>query len=241
MLTRCARSRAEDPRQASPAPRGRVHAVREVEEKLERYPGNRRARRSSSRRTGGRPGASGGWEALLVVSDREHGYIISGSGELIEPDDGVLANRVGGSYALASARRAAHCRPPRQGHRAALARDRGRICVYTHAHHHSGALMAEPTRTPKASCPPRRRRKRRCRGSRSCRPGRSWPSWTLHRGPGSGEESRGDRVRTAGAARRPPEDIPDEILAEQHHHDRPPAWARRKSRGPGAPRGRGRS
>ena len=43
-------------------------------------------------------------EALLVVSDREHGYIISGSGELIEPDDGVLAIGSGGSYALASAR-----------------------------------------------------------------------------------------------------------------------------------------
>ena len=30
-------------------------------------------------------------EALLVVADKEHGYVISGSGELIEPDDGILA------------------------------------------------------------------------------------------------------------------------------------------------------
>src|SRR5204863_7613825 len=43
-------------------------------------------------------------EALLVVSDRGHGYIMSGSGELIEPDDGELAVGSGGSYALASAR-----------------------------------------------------------------------------------------------------------------------------------------
>jgi len=43
-------------------------------------------------------------EALLVVADNEHGYVISGSGELIEPDDGVLAIGSGGSYALAAAR-----------------------------------------------------------------------------------------------------------------------------------------
>ncbi len=43
-------------------------------------------------------------EALLVVADKEHGYVISGSGELIEPDDGVLAIGSGGSFALAAAR-----------------------------------------------------------------------------------------------------------------------------------------
>ena len=43
-------------------------------------------------------------EALLVVADKEHGYVISGSGELIEPDDSVLAIGSGGSYALAAAR-----------------------------------------------------------------------------------------------------------------------------------------
>src|SRR2546429_9519900 len=43
-------------------------------------------------------------EALLVVADKEHGYVISGSGELIEPDDGILAIGSGGNYALAAAR-----------------------------------------------------------------------------------------------------------------------------------------
>ena len=43
-------------------------------------------------------------EALLVVADKDHGYVISGSGELIEPDDGVLAIGSGGSFALAAAR-----------------------------------------------------------------------------------------------------------------------------------------
>jgi ATP-dependent HslUV protease subunit HslV len=42
--------------------------------------------------------------ALLAVADREHGYVISGTGELIEPDDGILAIGSGGNYALAAAR-----------------------------------------------------------------------------------------------------------------------------------------
>jgi ATP-dependent HslUV protease subunit HslV len=43
-------------------------------------------------------------EALLVVADAEHGFLVSGSGELIEPDDGLLAIGSGGQYALAAAR-----------------------------------------------------------------------------------------------------------------------------------------
>ena len=43
-------------------------------------------------------------KALLVVADRNHGFVISGNGELIEPDDGILAIGSGGSYALAAAR-----------------------------------------------------------------------------------------------------------------------------------------
>jgi ATP-dependent HslUV protease subunit HslV len=43
-------------------------------------------------------------EALLVVADTQHGFVLSGSGELIEPDDGILAIGSGGNYALASAR-----------------------------------------------------------------------------------------------------------------------------------------
>jgi ATP-dependent HslUV protease subunit HslV len=43
-------------------------------------------------------------EALLVVSDAVHGFVLSGSGELIEPDDGLLAIGSGGNFALAAAR-----------------------------------------------------------------------------------------------------------------------------------------
>ncbi|MEE9218074.1 MAG: ATP-dependent protease subunit HslV [Acidobacteriota bacterium] len=43
-------------------------------------------------------------EALLVVGNRERTYLLSGTGELIEPDDGLLSIGSGGSCALAAAR-----------------------------------------------------------------------------------------------------------------------------------------
>lgn len=43
-------------------------------------------------------------EALLVVADREHAFLLSGTGDLIEPDDGIMAVGSGGPYALAAAR-----------------------------------------------------------------------------------------------------------------------------------------
>lgn len=43
-------------------------------------------------------------EALLVVADLDHLLVISGSGDVIEPDDGVIAIGSGGPYALAAAR-----------------------------------------------------------------------------------------------------------------------------------------
>jgi len=43
-------------------------------------------------------------EALLIVMDKKKGFVISGTGDVIEPDDGILAIGSGGSYALAAAR-----------------------------------------------------------------------------------------------------------------------------------------
>lgn len=42
--------------------------------------------------------------ALLAVCDAERSLLVSGSGEIIEPEDGILAIGSGGSYALAAAR-----------------------------------------------------------------------------------------------------------------------------------------
>lgn len=43
-------------------------------------------------------------EALLVVADEKHSFLISGTGDVVEPDDGIIAIGSGGSYALAAAR-----------------------------------------------------------------------------------------------------------------------------------------
>jgi ATP-dependent HslUV protease subunit HslV len=43
-------------------------------------------------------------DALLVVMDVENGFVISGNGDVIEPDDGIMAVGSGGAYALAAAR-----------------------------------------------------------------------------------------------------------------------------------------
>ncbi len=43
-------------------------------------------------------------EALLIVADREEMFIISGTGDVIEPDDDIAAIGSGGAYALAAAR-----------------------------------------------------------------------------------------------------------------------------------------
>ena len=43
-------------------------------------------------------------EALLLVADAEHTFILSGTGDVIEPDDGIAAIGSGGPYAQAAAK-----------------------------------------------------------------------------------------------------------------------------------------
>ena len=43
-------------------------------------------------------------EALLAVADKDNMFLISGSGDVIEPDDGIVAIGSGAAYALAAAR-----------------------------------------------------------------------------------------------------------------------------------------
>lgn len=43
-------------------------------------------------------------EALLIVADTEHTLILSGTGDVVEPDDGVAAIGSGGTYAQAAAK-----------------------------------------------------------------------------------------------------------------------------------------
>lgn len=48
-------------------------------------------------------------EAMLVIMDKEHSFIISGEGDVIEPDDGIVAIGSGSPYALAAARAYLDC------------------------------------------------------------------------------------------------------------------------------------
>jgi len=71
-------------------------------------------------------------EALLLVADREHTYVLSGTGDVIEPDDGVVAIGSGGGYATAAAR--ALLRHSELGARAIAEASLGiaaEICVFT--------------------------------------------------------------------------------------------------------------
>ena len=43
-------------------------------------------------------------EAMLIAADREKSLLISGAGDVIEPDDGIIAIGSGGPYALAAAK-----------------------------------------------------------------------------------------------------------------------------------------
>jgi len=74
------------------------------EEKLERYPGNMPRAAVELAKDWRSDRVLRRLEAMLIVADKDHGFLISGNGELIEPDDGVLAIGSGGSFALAAAR-----------------------------------------------------------------------------------------------------------------------------------------
>jgi ATP-dependent HslUV protease subunit HslV len=74
------------------------------EEKLQRYPGNVPRAAVELAKDWRSDRVLRRLEALLVVANAQHGFVISGNGELIEPDDGILAIGSGGSYALAAAR-----------------------------------------------------------------------------------------------------------------------------------------
>jgi ATP-dependent HslUV protease subunit HslV len=74
------------------------------EEKLDRYPGNLPRAAVELAKDWRSDRVLRRLEALLVVADQEHSFLLSGAGELIEPDDGIVAVGSGGNFALAAAR-----------------------------------------------------------------------------------------------------------------------------------------
>jgi ATP-dependent HslUV protease, peptidase subunit HslV len=74
-------------------------------------------------------------EALLAVADAETSFIISGTGDVIEPDDGLIGIGSGGPYALAAARAlCAHSSLAAEQIAEHALRIAAGICVYTNDH-----------------------------------------------------------------------------------------------------------
>jgi ATP-dependent HslUV protease subunit HslV len=71
-------------------------------------------------------------EALLAIADRDQSLIVSGTGDVIEPDDGVIGIGSGGPFALAAARAlVAHSELDARGIVAEAMRIAAGICVFT--------------------------------------------------------------------------------------------------------------
>ena len=105
------------------------------EEKLDRYPGNLPRASVELAKDWRSDRVLRRLDALLVLADQEHSFLLSGGGELIEPDDGIVAIGSGGNYALAAARALAPV--PGIAARDVVQRSleiAADICVYTNRH-----------------------------------------------------------------------------------------------------------
>ncbi len=72
-------------------------------------------------------------EAIMAVLDKDHIFLVSGTGDVIEPDDGIIAIGSGGTFALAAARAFIVANPKMSAKKVAeeslkIADD---ICIYT--------------------------------------------------------------------------------------------------------------
>jgi len=72
-------------------------------------------------------------EAIMAVLDKDHIFLVSGTGDVIEPDDGIIAIGSGGTFALAAARAFIVADPKMSAKKVAeealkIAAD---ICIYT--------------------------------------------------------------------------------------------------------------
>ena len=74
-------------------------------------------------------------EALLIVADKEHSFIISGTGDVLEPEDGIAAIGSGGPYAQAAAKALIEHTDlePRKIVEEAM-KITSKICIYTNEH-----------------------------------------------------------------------------------------------------------
>ncbi len=74
-------------------------------------------------------------EALLIVADKDCVFVVSGTGEVIEPENGIVAIGSGGNYALAAARALAEATDlPAHDIAYKALKIASEICVYTNDH-----------------------------------------------------------------------------------------------------------
>jgi ATP-dependent HslUV protease, peptidase subunit HslV len=102
------------------------------EEKMERYPGNLSRAAVELAKDWRSDRVLRRLEAMLIVADRDNLYLLSGNGDVIQPDDDVAAIGSGGGFALAAARALKHHSdlPAAEVVRSGL-QIAGEICIYT--------------------------------------------------------------------------------------------------------------
>ena len=104
------------------------------EAKLEQYRGNLERAAVELARDWRSDRALRRLEAMLIVADKTAMFVLSGTGDLIEPDDGIVAVGSGGPFAMAAARALArHSTLDARAiaeHAMAIA---GELCIYTNA------------------------------------------------------------------------------------------------------------
>ena len=103
-----------------------------LETKLEEYSGNVRRASVELAKSWRMDRALRRLEALLLIGDTQHVLVVSGNGDVIEPDDGIVAVGSGGNYALAAARAlASHTEFSAAEIAEEALRLAAQICVYT--------------------------------------------------------------------------------------------------------------
>ena len=74
-------------------------------------------------------------QAVIAVTDGKHIFLISGTGDVIEPDDGIVAIGSGGPFALAAARALVYANPKMTAEKVAqkALEIASEICIYTNS------------------------------------------------------------------------------------------------------------
>ncbi len=104
-----------------------------LEKKVEEYPGNLSRAAVELAKEWRTDKILQKLEAVVAVTDKRNIFLISGNGDVIEPDDGIIAVGSGGAYALAAARALLLANPRTSAEKVAVTalEIAAEICIYT--------------------------------------------------------------------------------------------------------------